>query len=75
MKSNSRLLSISGLSRSTSFAALAAGACLLGSASFAQAQAPKPAASGNDDIVVTAQFREQKLQDTPLAITAIGQWT
>ncbi len=26
---------------------------------------------GNADIVVTAQFREQKLQDTPLSITAI----
>ncbi|MCW3835662.1 TonB-dependent receptor [Sphingomonas canadensis] len=25
----------------------------------------------NDDIVVTAQFREQRLQDTPLAITAV----
>ncbi|RIV80061.1 TonB-dependent receptor [Aurantiacibacter xanthus] len=27
--------------------------------------------SGNDTIVVTAQFREQNLQDTPLAITAV----
>ncbi len=26
---------------------------------------------GNPDIVVTAQFREQKLQDTPLSITAV----
>src|SRR3569833_2274707 len=25
-----------------------------------------------DDIIVTAQFREQKLQDTPIAITAIS---
>lgn len=34
-----------------------------------QAQAtPAP----SDDIVVTAQFREQKLQDTPIAITAVN---
>jgi len=26
---------------------------------------------GNREIVVTAQFREQKLQDTPLSITAV----
>ena len=29
-------------------------------------------AVGNPEIVVTAQFREQKLQDTPLAITAVN---
>lgn len=28
--------------------------------------------SDNDDIIVTAQFREQRLQDTPIAITAIS---
>ena len=27
-------------------------------------------AKGNDEIVVTAQFRQQNLQDTPIAITA-----
>jgi iron complex outermembrane recepter protein len=44
-----------------------------------QADAPKDAAAqaaedvtGNDDIVVTAQFRSQKLQDTPIAITAVN---
>jgi iron complex outermembrane recepter protein len=43
---------------------------------FAQ-QAPAPAADavneeGTADIVVTAQFRNQKLQDTPIAITAVN---
>ncbi len=42
---------------------------------FAQ-DAAKPAAAEEDtgisDIVVTAQFREQNLQDTPLAITAVS---
>jgi iron complex outermembrane recepter protein len=41
---------------------------------FAQSAAPAPAAdeeTGIADIVVTAQFRNQKLQDTPLAITAV----
>jgi iron complex outermembrane recepter protein len=39
----------------------------------AHAQASSPAADdGQPDIIVTAQFREQNLQDTPLAITAIS---
>ncbi|WP_245647655.1 TonB-dependent receptor [Novosphingobium lentum] len=42
---------------------------------FAQdAKAPQASdapAKQNEEIVVTAQFREQKLQDTPLAITAV----
>ncbi|MFO1399634.1 MAG: hypothetical protein U1F30_00235 [Steroidobacteraceae bacterium] len=29
------------------------------------------AAGGIEEVVVTAQFREQKLQDTPIAITAV----
>jgi iron complex outermembrane receptor protein len=37
----------------------------------AQPAADQPAQPGTPDIVVTAQFREQRLQDTPLAITAI----
>jgi iron complex outermembrane receptor protein len=32
----------------------------------------QPAASDGSEIVVTAQFREQNLQDTPLAITAVN---
>jgi iron complex outermembrane receptor protein len=31
-----------------------------------------PGAGMNDEIVVTAQFREQNLQDTPIAITAVS---
>ena len=41
----------------------------------ANAQAPQADASANQDIVVTAQFREQRLQDTPLAITAVSAET
>lgn len=33
--------------------------------------ADAPEAVGNPEIVVTAQFREQRLQDTPLSITAV----
>src|SRR3954469_14351908 len=36
-----------------------------------QPAASQPDQGGAPDIVVTAQFREQRLQDTPLAITAI----
>jgi iron complex outermembrane receptor protein len=32
-------------------------------------------ANGSDEIVVTAQFRQQKLQDTPIAITAVNAAT
>lgn len=44
----------------------------------AQAQAPASAPTAadaeerSDEIIVTAQFREQRLQDTPLAITAVN---
>lgn len=33
--------------------------------------APDPAVRATNEIVVTAQFREQRLQDTPIAITAM----
>lgn len=33
--------------------------------------APGPGGEASNEIVVTAQFREQRLQDTPLAITAV----
>lgn len=40
---------------------------------FAQeAKADDDSTTGTPDIVVTAQFREQKLQDTPIAITAVN---
>ncbi|MGC1270708.1 MAG: TonB-dependent receptor [Croceibacterium sp.] len=57
-------------------AALACGISLLavGFAAPALAQETAPAESATNspgDIIVTAQFREQRLQDTPLAITAV----
>jgi iron complex outermembrane receptor protein len=50
-------------------AASAAATALTAVPAFAQAAADEE--TGNAEIVVTAQFREQKLQDTPLAITAV----
>ncbi|WP_428334797.1 TonB-dependent receptor [Novosphingobium sp.] len=60
----------------------AAPVMMLGTPAFAQeaaqpAATPPPAAAANDatgtpDIIVTAQFRGQRIQDVPLAITAIG---
>ena len=47
-------------------------AIALCSATGAYAQsAPAPEKAADDEIVVTAQFRDQKLQDVPLAITAV----
>ena len=55
---------------------IALGALLLCSASGAWAQEASPAKedapSDAAEIIVTAQFRQQNLQDTPLAITAIN---
>src|SRR5687768_7168164 len=48
---------------------------LMGSVARAQDETDPEAAesdAGNSEIVVTAQFREQSLQDTPLAITAVN---
>jgi iron complex outermembrane receptor protein len=51
---------------------IAASALALGLAAPAYAQdAQAEEETGNKDIVVTAQFRSQKLQDTPLSITAV----
>lgn len=63
----------SGFILSTSLAALS----IAMTPAFAQAPAAAdPAASdsagGTEDIVVTAQFREQRLQTTPLSITAVN---
>ncbi|MDP3739997.1 MAG: TonB-dependent receptor [Hyphomonadaceae bacterium] len=66
----------------TSFAALAASAWLCGGTALAQTPAAEPAQTApseqtapegaRDVIVVTAQFREQNIQDTPLAISAFN---
>jgi iron complex outermembrane recepter protein len=66
--------------RTASLAALTAGALLYGGPAFAQAPATapqaapadQPAEDNGDVVVVTAQFREQNIQDTPLAITAFN---
>ncbi|NML07458.1 TonB-dependent receptor [Sphingomonas sp. G-3-2-10] len=61
----------------TALLAGAAAAALVAMPAFAQSSEPAESAAPaqdeevNDDIVVTAQFREQRVQDTPLAITAI----
>ncbi|MFM6830128.1 MAG: TonB-dependent receptor plug domain-containing protein, partial [Novosphingobium sp.] len=52
-----------------STAALALGSAMPAFAQDAQAQADPAPTTG--EIVVTAQFREQRLQDTPLSITAV----
>ncbi|HZF45471.1 MAG TPA: TonB-dependent receptor [Sphingomonadaceae bacterium] len=50
---------------------LGASMLAIGIASPAAAQSDEDNITGNSDIIVTAQFREQNLQDTPLAITAV----
>ncbi len=66
--------------RTLMFATVSASALLVAPAALAQT-APTPAAepapaeqdsNATQDIIVTAQFREQRLQDTPIAITAIN---
>ncbi len=53
-------------------ASVALSALLVGAPAHAQDQAESESPiTGNREIVVTAQFRAQNLQDTPLAITAI----
>ena len=55
---------------------VAIGAALTAGSAFAQgAPAPEQAASGANtvgEVVVTAQFREQNVQQTPIAITAVN---
>lgn len=56
-----------------SFAAIGAAGTAWGQTKSAAAPAQDAASSdGIAEIVVTAQFREQRLQDTPLAITAVN---
>lgn len=55
-----------------SLTALAAGMLLTAAPAFAEEAKDDAAAAPEQEIVVTAQFREQKLQDTPLAITAVN---
>lgn len=62
--------------RAAAMASVAFGALALPAAAQAQGEAQAPQATdqndaGVEDIVVTAQFRAQNLQDTPLAISAV----
>jgi iron complex outermembrane receptor protein len=52
----------------------AAGALLLPCTAFAQDTAPaaQTAVAGDDEIVVTAQKREERLQDVPISISVVG---
>ena len=61
---------MSALSRVTAIS-LAVAAAISGSQAFAQAAAAT-ASGGLEEIVVTAQFRAQRLQDTPIAISAMS---
>ncbi len=57
---------------STALALLAPGAALAQGAPASGQAAPAAPQDESDTIVVTAQFRAQNLQDTPLAITAVN---
>ena len=51
---------------------VAASALMVGGAAIADDENDQEDRSGVERIVVTAQFREQNLQDTPVAITAVN---
>src|SRR5689334_2963636 len=61
--------SLSASSWLASGSALVLAACLASTPALA---ADANAAAGSGDVVVTAQFREQNLQQTPIAITAVN---
>ena len=67
----SKVISNSSVVRFGLAAGVSALAMVLAAPAFAQAAAAAEDETGNADIIVTAQFREQKLQDTPLSITAV----
>lgn len=63
------------LLRSTVSAAVV-GACVFGFAGMASAQStPQDEPTTIDDIIVTAQKREQNLQDVPIVVTSLSQET
>ncbi|WP_292063618.1 TonB-dependent receptor [Brevundimonas sp. UBA7664] len=60
----------------TTVSAAVVGACAFGFAGVASAQdAPQESATSIDDIIVTAQKREQNLQDVPIVVTTLSQET
>ncbi|MBV5324984.1 MAG: TonB-dependent receptor plug domain-containing protein, partial [Rhodospirillaceae bacterium] len=48
-------------------------AMLCAEPAFAQAESAESAAPANDEIVVTAQRREERLVDVPISVSAIGE--
>jgi iron complex outermembrane receptor protein len=65
-------LKIDRLHATASLAALAAALMTGAPASAQDNNSANAAAAGDNDIVVTAQFRDQRLQDVPIAITALS---
>lgn len=64
------MMRATGISRAVSLCAIAA--CLTSTQAWAaDGDDAEPAEASSNTIVVTAQFREQNLQETPLAITAV----
>ncbi|WP_426028004.1 TonB-dependent receptor [Brevundimonas sp. TWP2-3-4b2] len=58
----------------TTVSAAVVGACAFGFAGVASAQStPQDAPTTIDDIIVTAQKREQNLQDVPIVVTSLSQ--
>ena len=70
-----RMPKFAGRARTVSLLSLATGLAVAAAAPANAQQTAEPvvppASETSDDIVVTAQFRAQKLQDAPLAITAL----
>ena len=60
----------------TTVSAAVVGACAFGFAGAASAQStPQDSPASIDDIIVTAQKREQNLQDVPIVVTSLSQET
>lgn len=60
----------------TTVSAAVIGACAFGFAGAASAQsAPQDGPTSIDDLIVTAQKREQNLQDVPIVVTSLSQET
>jgi iron complex outermembrane receptor protein len=60
------------MNRSVAFAVRASLACALLASATSIASAAEDELAVLEEVVVTAQFREQNIQDTPLAITAVS---
>lgn len=61
-----------GIRGCVSFLALAVGSTIVASPALAQDEAAASAPSEGNEIIVTAQLREQNLQDVPLSISAVS---